>query len=143
MRSTVYQFVGHLLMAYINVSHGGQRRTKMARSRRLPSFQQLVGYPGQSAHHNHRLRTASVLHNANQSTNGIRIFHRRASELHHDYVVASLESALSLQSAHLRRTPFLILRNKKPTARSLLAVGSVELSLRVLYFIRSRPPEDT
>jgi len=35
------------------------------------------------------------------------------------------------------------LRKKKPTARTLLAVGSVELTLLVLYFIRSRPPEDT
>jgi hypothetical protein len=34
------------------------------------------------------------------------------------------------------------LGKEKPTARSLLAVGSGD-SLRVLYFIRSRPPEDT
>jgi hypothetical protein len=37
----------------------------------------------------------------------------------------------------------LSLANKKPTARLLLAVGSVSLLLRVLYFIRSHPPEDT
>ena len=115
----------------------------MARGRGLPSLEQLVGDPRQSADHDHWLRTDSALHNADQPAYGVRIFHRRASKLHHHHVVASFKSALSLCSAHIRRTPFSISRKKKPTARSLLAVGSVELALRLLYFIRSRPPEDT
>jgi hypothetical protein len=42
------------------------------------------------------LGAASALDDANQSANRGRIFHRRASELHHYHIVASFESALSL-----------------------------------------------
>jgi hypothetical protein len=39
--------------------------------------------------------------------------------------------------------PFVACAKRKTHRQMLLAVGSGDFSLRVLYFIRSRPPEDT
>jgi hypothetical protein len=62
----------------------------------LSRVQELVGDPRERAHYDHGLRSDSALHDANKPSNGGSILHRRAPELHHHHVVASLKSALSL-----------------------------------------------
>src|SRR5580658_11110797 len=90
----------------------------MSRSSRGSGFQQLVGDVGQRTDHDHRLRANPAPHDADQPPNGGPIFDRRASKLHHHHVVASVESALSLEflyrfgdiSAHSRLRFYSLLR---------------------------------
>jgi hypothetical protein len=79
------------------------------------------------------------LHDANEAADGGCVFYRRAAELHHHHIIASLESALSLYSAH--NVTFLGAKKNPPPDCFWRWVRVV--LLRLLYFIRSRPPEDT
>src|SRR5581483_5651216 len=127
--------------AYINIADRREREAKPAVGRGTPRFQELVGDFRQGANYDHRLPVIAALHDADQTANCIGILHRRASELHDHHVVVPVESAGSL--AHCIRLHSEVFgAKKKPTARSLLAVGSGDSLIRA-YFIRSRPPEDT
>jgi hypothetical protein len=115
-------------MSNIDVSHHRKSRTQMSVRRGGSRLEQLVGDPRERANDHHRVRVQSAPYDVYRAANGGPVLHRRASELHYDHIVASLESALPLESLYLSTHILLRFsissRKEKPTARSLLAVGS-------------------
>ena len=70
----------------------------------------------------------TILDDSDQALEGRGVFHRGASEFHHHNIVASFKSAWSLCIHRIRLRSLRKIEGKqKPTARSLLAVGSVVL----------------
>jgi len=84
----------------------------------------LVGDLSQSAYDDNGFRAQATLHDTNETADGGVVFDRRSSELHHYDIIVSLKSALSLESAHDLLLELFRRQKEKPTARSLLAVGS-------------------
>jgi hypothetical protein len=82
------------------------------------------------------------LHDTNETANGVVVFDRRSSELHHYDIIVSFKSALSLESAHDLLLELFWRQKKNPPPDRFWRWVRV-ICLRLLYFIRSRPPEDT
>jgi hypothetical protein len=118
----------------------------MSASGRVSRFQQLIGHSGQRTDHDHRLRAESAPHDTDEPADRGGILYRRAAELHHHQLIASLESALPRSSgslfadmfAHMSSSVSQFWGKEKPTARSLLAVGSGDsLKIALLHPIPS------
>jgi hypothetical protein len=78
------------------------------------------------------LHAGSAAHNTDEAPNCRSVFDRSAAKLHHDYIVASLKSALSpTHTVQLRFSFSLSLswhKTKTHRQMSLLAVGSAEFT---------------
>jgi hypothetical protein len=120
--------IGQLLMPNINIPHKGEGRSKTPGGCGVPSLQQLIGDFGQRTHHQHGMSAQSASHNADQPPDRPHILDRSAAKLHYDSFVALFKPALPLLSAHSPNSlSGSFCRREKPTARLLLAVGSVNL----------------
>ena len=131
------------LMPHVDRANGGESRAQVSARRGISRLEQLISHSRKGADYHHRLRAQPALHDADDASDGGSILHRRASEFHHHHFVARLKSALSLYLAHRSISVSRFCRKRKTHRQIALAVGSGELCLGVLYFIRSRPPEDT
>jgi hypothetical protein len=101
-------------------------------------FEQLVGDPRERANDHHRVRVQSAPYDVYRAANGGPVLHRRASELHYDHVIASLESALPLASLYLFAhisLHFEFLRAKKNPPPDRFWRWVRVILLKVLYFI--------
>jgi hypothetical protein len=83
-----------MLVSDVNFSDHGQSRSEVARRRRPARFEKLIRDPCQRADDDHTLKRTSALDYGDQPSNRGRVFHRRASELHHYHFVALLKSAV-------------------------------------------------
>jgi hypothetical protein len=119
---------------------------------RISCFQQLVSDSSKCTHDDYRLHAGSAAHNTDEAPNCRSVFDRSAAKLHHDYIVASLKSALSpTHTVQLRFSFSFSLslslslswhKTKTHRQMSLLAVGSGKFTY-ISYIIRCHPPEDT
>src|SRR5690349_414465 len=112
-------------MANIDVANGGERPAEVSTGGRISGLLQLVSNLSQRADDHDGLADEPASHNSDEAANGGGILHRRATKFHHHNLLALFEPALSLKAAHVVRSVPQKLGTKKPTARSLLAVGSV------------------
>jgi hypothetical protein len=121
-----------LLVANIDLADGREGFPQVSPGSSISCFQQLVSDSSKCTHDDYRLHAGSAAHNTDEAPNCRSVFDRSAAKLHHDYIVASLKSALSpTHTVQLRFSFSLSLswhKTKTHRQMSLLAVGSAEFT---------------
>src|SRR5579862_1916170 len=109
--------IRQLLVPHVDIPHGSESRPEVTFRSSVSRIQQLIGDFGQCAHYYDGLRSPPALHDANQPLDGGRVLYRRASKLHHQQIVALLESALSLAHRVVLRSEVLGAKKNPPPDR--------------------------
>ena len=136
-----HQRIRQPFVAHIDVAHRRERRSQTPAAGGTPCLEKLIRDAGQRTDYDHWLNIATALDDGNEAANRGLVLYRSASELHHHYLVVSIESALSL--AHRIRLHFQIIGAKKNPPPDRFWRWVRVILLFSAYFIRSRPPEDT
>src|SRR6266498_457872 len=127
-------------MTHVNVPNDFQSGPQVSIGGRVSGFQQLVGHFGKRADDDNSLCALPAFDNLDQTPYPF-VFHRRPPKLHDHDIVALFESALPLPAHWCLLLEFLRQNKNPPPDRFWRWVRWTRL--RLLYFIRSRLPEDT